>query len=150
MNYNIIQMYTSQEFAYCCDQVFEQIMLQSERTQDSHQMKEELSCQICFNVFNLNERYPMVLDCGHTFCDQCLCAMINSQNDGIFQCPLDKQQNNTISRNYALSKVVEKYFDQLHLKDNSLKLFCTKHPTYQIIQYNSLNRTLECEICSQI
>lgn len=31
-----------------------------------------LECGVCLENYNTNENFPMILDCGHTFCRLCL------------------------------------------------------------------------------
>ena len=48
-------------------------------------MQEELSCSICFNIFN----EPKVLDCQHIYCMQCLDKLVDNQ--ATIKCPECRQ-----------------------------------------------------------
>lgn len=49
----------------------------------------DLECSICFSQFNNAFRCPKVLQCGHTFCLECLARMnVKSSEPGAVQCPL--------------------------------------------------------------
>ena len=37
-----------------------------------------MNCLICFEIYNTSNRKPYVLNCGHTFCFDCLEKQINS------------------------------------------------------------------------
>lgn len=49
----------------------------------------ELECAVCFSQFNNVFNTPKVLQCGHTFCLECLARMnIKSSQPASLQCPL--------------------------------------------------------------
>jgi hypothetical protein len=47
----------------------------------------QLECQICFEDFDNWEKKPIVLDCGHTICQNCLKSIVLSSR----RCPFDKR-----------------------------------------------------------
>lgn len=46
-------------------------------------MEEILKCKICKSHFDIDQRSPLVIKCGHTFCKQCI---LNKNEDTC--CPL--------------------------------------------------------------
>jgi len=45
-------------------------------------------CEICFIMFNSDDKKPLILNCGHTYCSSCLAQI--RKNDKI-ECPLDRK-----------------------------------------------------------
>ena len=52
------------------------------------QMKEIVTCTLCFEVFNSAEKLPKGLPCMHTFCLECLEKYVKNQLDLVLPCPL--------------------------------------------------------------
>ena len=46
---------------------------------------ETLQCPVCFHTFNSEENVPLVLSCGHTFCQNCINSM--ERRMGALNCP---------------------------------------------------------------
>ena len=46
-----------------------------------------IECQICFEEFDLLNKKPLVLDCGHTLCSQCLAQSLKGRK----KCPFDNK-----------------------------------------------------------
>ena len=44
----------------------------------------EVTCPICFDVYNDKMRIPRILTCGHTFCQHCL---MDLRTSNILTCP---------------------------------------------------------------
>ncbi|XP_067825571.1 RING finger protein 225-like [Heptranchias perlo] len=52
----------------------------------------DVECAICFSIYNNIFRAPKVLDCGHTFCLECLARMnMKSYVAEAIQCPMCRQ-----------------------------------------------------------
>lgn len=50
---------------------------------------EDLECKICYNQYDLERRAPKVLDCSHTFCQECLEAVHSRRGAGWrLSCPV--------------------------------------------------------------
>ncbi|XP_028830284.1 RING finger protein 224 [Denticeps clupeoides] len=61
----------------------------------------KLDCIICYSAFNLNERLPRKLYCGHTFCQACLRRLDTIINDQTWiPCP-QCRQNTPVPRGGA-------------------------------------------------
>lgn len=44
-------------------------------------------CSVCQNRYNEEERVPLLLQCGHGFCKECLSKMFSSSSDTSLSCP---------------------------------------------------------------
>lgn len=69
-----------------------------------------LHCKLCTNAFSISNK-PLLLKCGHTFCEKCLKGMIEI-NQVI--CPHDQITNDITSLselqvNYSVQEAVETY-----------------------------------------
>ena len=66
-------------------------------------MESIFECGVCFKYYNFNEKKPLSLPCGHTFCLDCL-KQINKQSQ--IKCPFDKSVHNShvdlLPVNYAV------------------------------------------------
>ncbi|XP_030624339.1 RING finger protein 224 [Chanos chanos] len=52
----------------------------------------KLDCIICYSAYNLSDRLPRKLYCGHTFCQACLCRLDTLINDQMWiPCPQCRQ-----------------------------------------------------------
>lgn len=68
------------------------------------------SCGICLEYYKDKIRAPHTLQCGHTFCHECL-TKISSKNDGVIvECPhcrkIVNQQLKDIGKNYAILEII--------------------------------------------
>jgi hypothetical protein len=67
----------------------------------------EITCPICKELFNPNEKKPAVLDCGHSLCIECINEM---KTNGHVQCPLDRTlflEFSVIRINFGLMSIAE-------------------------------------------
>ncbi|XP_041697121.2 E3 ubiquitin-protein ligase RNF182-like [Coregonus clupeaformis] len=54
---------------------------------------EEYECKICYNYFDLDRRTPKILECFHTFCEECLNTLHLREDRGWrIGCPLCRQR----------------------------------------------------------
>lgn len=67
-----------------------------------------LECQICFEEYNIYNRKPAVLDCGHSICQVCLTSILSSSSRHIKKCPFD---NVELRRSYDQYPVNWAYID---------------------------------------
>jgi len=92
-----------------------------------------LECGVCFESFT-NVRIPIVLNCGHTFCDVCvrqLCQtaeeMANKTKKKVcVQCPTCRAVVINMEQNYKILScmtIVKKYID--HTPENNLQVSAT-------------------------
>nr|XP_012807513.2 E3 ubiquitin-protein ligase TRIM31 [Jaculus jaculus] len=68
-------------------------------------LREEVNCPICMDTL----QEPVSIDCGHTFCSQCITEAGNTSNS-LFQCPLckDTVRRGMFKPNWLVMRLVEK------------------------------------------
>ncbi|XP_075468961.1 E3 ubiquitin/ISG15 ligase TRIM25-like [Ascaphus truei] len=75
----------------------------------SSDLSEELSCTICLNIYT----NPVMLTCGHNFCQDCIAKLLDRQQEsGVYTCPdcrAEFQQCPSLERNLKLWYLVEEY-----------------------------------------
>lgn len=76
-------------------------------------MEDLLTCRICMEKYNTNERKPLFLPCGHTFCQKCLKFVYKR---GKLQCPMDKKKHSfdfftSIPSNFQLLNCLDPFSD---------------------------------------
>ncbi len=76
-----------------------------------------LECQICFEEYNISNKKPMVLDCGHSICQSCLQQITSSSQINLMKCPFD---NKALQRNFNQYPVNWSYIDVINSKINCL------------------------------
>uniref|UniRef100_A0A8C9FMW2 Uncharacterized protein n=1 Tax=Pavo cristatus TaxID=9049 RepID=A0A8C9FMW2_PAVCR len=76
------------------------------------ELQEELTCSVCLDLY----RNPVFLSCGHSFCEECIWALLRSQHcpQGLFCCPLCSAQEappTKLQPNIQLRSIVQKFLD---------------------------------------
>lgn len=73
-----------------------------------------MECPICLNDWNSTSCVPLMLNCGHSFCTECLNLMLASPNAKEIKCPncevimkLGDKGLGGLIKNYALISLVE-------------------------------------------
>lgn len=100
-----------------------------------------LSCQICLQKYNMKERAPLSIPCGHSLCRSCASGLIQS---GKRKCPFDNKpfecrNVDSLSKNFSLLDLLEaekaniqrpdvRFCDQ-HQKKKT-KFFCKSHTAF--------------------
>lgn len=68
-----------------------------------------MECNICLEEFDEKEKQPIVLECGHTLCRECVESIYNKNK----KCPIDgeefKRSLHELKPNYALLELLEKF-----------------------------------------
>jgi hypothetical protein len=73
--------------------------------------EELLQCALCLEPFNVLERIPKSLCCGHTFCAVCIEEM--NRSGMLITCPLRcSLMNDQISINYTVKHIIENLHEQ--------------------------------------
>ncbi|XP_073521982.1 E3 ubiquitin/ISG15 ligase TRIM25-like [Phyllobates terribilis] len=87
-------------------------------------LSEELSCSICLNIYT----NPVMLTCGHNFCEVCITNVwIRQKVSGIYSCPECRAEFKTrpmLQKNLKLCNIVEHY-RSTHENPAETKIFCT-------------------------
>ncbi|GCB72597.1 hypothetical protein scyTo_0002078 [Scyliorhinus torazame] len=106
-------------------------------------LEDELNCPLCLQLFS----DPVILDCGHDFCRQCILKFWDNQNRET--CPECGQvfQDKTLKSNRALGKLVKKSRNHtLNLKLKGAKPYCIDHEE-ELKLFCETDRKLICVMC---
>jgi hypothetical protein len=98
-----------------------------------------ITCSICLETYNMKKR-PLILVCGHTFCEVCLQNMFDSVSE--IQCcfckvvtKLDHFEDMIV--NYAILSLVEQKFPAINCENTHLS------------NIDNVNKLLECIDCQK-
>ncbi|XP_073526697.1 E3 ubiquitin/ISG15 ligase TRIM25-like [Phyllobates terribilis] len=87
-------------------------------------LSEELSCSICLDIYT----NPVMLTCGHNFCEVCISIVwIRQKVSGIYSCPECRAEFKTrpmLQKNLKLCNIVEHYRSTQE-NPAKTKIFCT-------------------------
>ncbi len=59
-----------------------------------------LDCPICFEEYSVKKRKPVVLDCGHSICKDCVVSILSSR---IRKCPFDNTDLKRSAKDYPVN-----------------------------------------------
>jgi hypothetical protein len=81
-------------------------------------MEEVIKCQICQYTFNFDEKQPVIIKCGHTYCKECVIAKLNNEVECV-KCGII-----TILRDefYLVNYLVEEIMTILYQSNHIIKL----------------------------
>ena len=60
-------------------------------------------CGVCFKSYSHNEKKPLSLPCGHTFCLECLKTL---NKHALIKCPFDKIAHHVIAENLPVNYAI--------------------------------------------
>ena len=114
-------------------------------------------CGICFKPYNHNDKKPISLPCGHSFCSDCIRQLYKHQ---MIKCPYDKISHNILPENLPVNYSVltalpmgvqsnaaqEGGVDAQGKQVASIK-FCDVHPSKKVKFYCKNCRTMFCSKC---
>ncbi|XP_075449618.1 E3 ubiquitin/ISG15 ligase TRIM25-like [Ascaphus truei] len=84
-------------------------------------LREELTCPICLSIYT----QPVMLRCGHNFCQGCIGSVWDSQGgSGLYTCPecrVEFQERPALPRNLKLCNIAERF---LSTQEEAV-IFCT-------------------------
>ncbi|MEE6505933.1 hypothetical protein FKM82_007397 [Ascaphus truei] len=87
-------------------------------------VSEELSCSVCLDIYT----NPVMLTCGHNFCQDCIVKSLDRQQEsGVYTCPECREefpQRPSLQRNLKLCNIAEHYRSTLP-KQEETEIFCT-------------------------
>lgn len=69
-------------------------------------------CSVCQTRYNEEERVPLLLQCGHGFCKECLSRMFSSSSDANLTCPRCRHVSTVgnsvqaLRKNYAVLSLI--------------------------------------------
>ena len=102
-------------------------------------------CGLCYETYNANDRKPLVLNCGHTYCKQCISMVKKSNQNNNCQCPtckcpIKQASVDQISTNFFVINLLE----QMRLTNNTLP----QCPLHKKKRYELCCTTCKCPLCS--
>jgi len=103
-----------------------------------------LHCKRCQEFFNLFSHKPLILKCGHTFCESCLKSLYESEK---ILCPIDSIESvfddfQQISVNYLILEALE-----TQKESKSTEKTCQVHKTQSIRFFCQTHKSLLCQEC---
>ena len=131
-------------------------VLQIHPTKEEHtgsmQMDSIFECGICFKPYNHNDKKPLSLPCGHSFCLEC-CRKLPKH--GIIQCPYDKSSHSvnadSLPVNYqvltGLPMTTTTNPQHQGTAIESQIQYCTSHPTKKVKFYCIQDKEMFCSKC---
>jgi hypothetical protein len=77
--------------------------------------KNSMECGVCLETYDSAQKQPVVLDCGHTICKECITDILDMGST----CPFDRKQIAKgladLSINYSLMEMIEKFNEVLKI-----------------------------------
>ena len=92
--------------------------------------QETACCDVCYLKFDAETKVPRMLQCGHTFCEECLQRVLLNGHNRTF-CPVCQRpilctRVNEIPVNYALKQLIETIDSKMKQVERSFNA-CQKH-----------------------
>lgn len=119
-------------------------------------MEQIFECGICFKAYNHNDKKPISLPCGHSFCFECLKQLYKHQ---MIKCPYDKIAHHNIPENLPVnyqvltalpmgvsSAAAADASDPNSAKNPSIR-YCDIHPSKKVKFYCKNDRSMFCSKC---
>ena len=119
-------------------------------------MESIFECGICFKPYNHNEKKPISLPCGHSFCFECVKQIYKHQ---VIKCPYDKVAHHSVPENLPVNYQVLTALpmgssnqtpgdsgDPQGQKSNPIR-FCEIHPSKKVKFYCKNDRSMFCSKC---
>ena len=112
-------------------------------------------CGICYKQYNHNEKKPISLPCGHTFCFECIKKVYKHQT---VKCPYDSMSHHSnpdsLPVNYQvltalpMGETPNEADDDEECKDKKGNYrYCDIHPSKKVKFYCKNDRTMFCSKC---
>ncbi|MEE6497167.1 hypothetical protein FKM82_002639 [Ascaphus truei] len=96
----------------------------------SADLREELNCSICLSIYT----QPIMLRCGHNFCQDCIVSVWDSQEgSGLYTCPdcrAEFQERPALQRNLKLCNIAERFLSTQPEQEGVI--FCTYCVTFSV------------------
>ena len=105
----------------------------------------EMDCPSCYEFFDADDRIPRNLNCGHTFCEQCL---VKIEQQRLTVCPICRA---TIAKPFKPKKLPKNFIalDYAQRQQEMLKKsnFCPRHPKELMKHFCNTCMKLICVDC---
>lgn len=103
---------------------------------------ETLTCPICFHEFNTSIQIPLVLHCGHTFCQPCIKS--SDRKMGALQCPLCRGLD---FREVSIMKKNQIIYQYLTPINKLPTVPCPVHPNFESTFFCVTENSTFCQKC---
>ena len=101
-------------------------------------LEELLKCELCENIFDLNNHLPIIIKCGHTFCKECILNIHNKKyNKKNYSCPLDNTLNAFNIDSCVVNLRVELIIKKIFQKENQKQMVYSKPDMKKFNQINN-------------
>ena len=101
-------------------------------------LEELLKCELCENIFDLNNHLPIIIKCGHTFCKECILNIHNKKyNKKNYSCPLDNTLNAFNIDSCVVNLRVELIIKKIFQKENQKQIVYSKPDMKKFNQINN-------------
>ena len=105
-----------------------------------------LECNVCFKSYNHSFNKPLVISCGHTFCNACITALIQSSP----QCPTCRkkfldQKIDMMPTNWEIFNMMDELDGKVSKKNSTI--ICQKHPSEAIRYLCTSCHVWVCDKC---
>ena len=108
-------------------------------------LEDILTCKVCMEKYNDNDKKPLFLTCGHTFCSKCLRFIYKRPS---LKCPLDKKDHKyetftLIPTNFSVLNCLHSH-EHNHINPKKSEKKCQIHPTDSLKFYCLTHESLIC------
>ncbi|OMJ84810.1 hypothetical protein SteCoe_13997 [Stentor coeruleus] len=108
-----------------------------------------MECSVCLEKYNSSTKQPIVLECGHTLCKECVKDIINKMKE----CPMDREPItkpfNQLKVNYSLLDLLIS-MNALNLKEEEKQLIPPKINQIQVLKIEAKNKLPQYLYCAKM
>ena len=96
---------------------------------------DRVSFGVCMELFDNNVHMPKLLPCQHTFCNSCLCELMNISFDlDTIECPVCRSKHTIPSTGFTTNRIALDIVDELHAsRVRSKVLKCSTHANMECV-----------------
>ncbi|KAK0418881.1 hypothetical protein QR680_013826 [Steinernema hermaphroditum] len=101
-----------------------------------------LKCPTCFEFFRDS---PVMLACGHSFCQRCMTKLTEIRVTRVVRCPMCRQECSGAAKNYAVGQIVDSTDSHVERLSPSQAAQNLKFKNEQLREENSHLRSMQKE-----
>ena len=96
---------------------------------------DRVSCGVCMEQSDNNIHVPKLLPCQHTFCNSCLCELINNSFAlDTIDCPVCRSRHTIPSTGFTTNRIALDIVDELHASSARSKVLkCSTHANMECV-----------------
>ena len=87
-----------------------------------------MECTLCFEIYSDNTKKPRNLECGHTFCEECLTKIYCNSS---ITCPSCRRQSSILPKSLPVNFIAAD-LARRHTEERKRLVFCNLHPKESI------------------